>query len=316
MIDPPTPIPAPPSPAAPRAAPDIRLIAAASIAVAVAVMGLKYVAYLRTGSVALLSDALESIVNVITAIAALAAVHIAARPPDKSHPYGHHKIEYFSAVLEGVLIVVAAVLILHEAWGAIWQPRTIDAPVEGLLISGLATAINGGWSWYLVSRGRALMSRAIEADGWHLFTDVVTSVGVIAGLGLAALTGWPILDPLLAIAVALHILHAGFGLARDSVSGLMDEAAPPEIQARIRELIRQNGDGALQVHDIRTRHAGPVTFIEFHLVVPGAMTVADSHAICDRLEFAIRSEIQGAQISIHVEPEHKAKDKGAGTVTL
>lgn len=315
MIDPqPTAAPRPTGPA--RAASNITLIAAASIVVAVAVMALKYVAYLRTGSVALLSDALESIVNVITAIAALAAVHIAARPPDKSHPYGHHKIEYFSAVLEGALIIVAAVLIMREAWAAIWHPRTIDAPVEGLLISGLATAANAGWSWFLVSRGRKFMSRAVEADGWHLFTDVVTSIGVIVGLGLATLTGWPILDPLLAIAVALHILHAGFGLARDSVSGLMDEAASPEIQARIREIIRRNGDGALQVHDIRTRHAGPVTFIEFHLVAPGTMTVADSHAICDRLEHAIRADIEGAQISIHVEPEHKAKDKDKGAVTI
>lgn len=287
-----------------------------SIAVALAVMALKYLAYARTGSVALLSDALESIVNVITAIAAFGAVKLSARPPDKSHPYGHHKIEYFSAVIEGALIVVAALLILHEAWGAIWNPRSIDAPVEGLLISGVATAINGGWSYYLVTYGRKVLSRAIEADGWHLFTDVVTSIGVIVGLGLAAVTGWPILDPLLAVAVALHILHAGFQIARDSVSGLMDEAASPEIQDRIRSLIRANGDGALQVHDIRTRHAGPVTFIEFHLVVPGTMTVSDSHDICDRLEQAIRDNIQGAQTSIHVEPEFKAKSKGSGTVNL
>jgi cation diffusion facilitator family transporter len=127
------------------------------------------------------------------------------------------------------------------------------------------------------------------------------------------MTGWPILDPLLAIAVALHILYAGFLIARDSLSGLMDEAATPEIQKQIRDVIRRNGGGAQQVHDIRTRHAGPVTFIEFHLVVPGAMSVADSHAICDRLESAIRAEIEGAQVTIHVEPEHKAK---AGAVEL
>ncbi len=300
----------------PRPGATLSVIAMCSIAVAIAVMGLKYVAYLKTGSVALLSDALESIVNVITAIAALAAVIIGSRPPDRSHPYGHHKIEYFSAVIEGVLIVVAALLIIREAWDALWHPRAIEAPMLGLAINGVATALNAAWSWFLISRGRAMRSPALEADGWHLFTDVATSLGVIAGLGLAAVTGWPILDPLLAVIVALHILHAGGKIAVKSVSGLMDEAAPAEIQSQIRAVIRQNGDGALQVHDIKTRHAGPVTFVDFHLVVPGSMTVADSHAICDRLEDAIRKDIEGAQISIHVEPENKAKDKDKGALTI
>lgn len=315
----PLPEPGPTEPAsAPRPAPGAALgvIAACSIAVAFAVMGLKYVAYLKTGSVALLSDALESIVNVITAVAALAAVRIGARPPDRSHPYGHHKIEYFSAVIEGVLIVVAALLIIREAWDALWHPRAIDAPALGLAINGFATAINAGWSWFLISRGRAMRSPALEADGWHLFTDVATSLGVIAGLALAAVTGWPILDPLLAVIVALHILHAGGKIAVKSVSGLMDEAAPAEIQSQIRSIIRQNGNGALQVHDIKTRNAGPVTFVDFHLVVPGSMTVAESHAICDRLEDALRRDIEGAQISIHVEPEYKAKGKDKGAIVI
>lgn len=301
--------------AAARAPLRLATIAGVNIAVALLVMALKYLAYLFTGSVALLSDALESIVNLITAIAALVSIQIAARPPDTSHPYGHHKVEYFSAVVEGVLIVVAAILILREAWEALPHPHAIAAPTVGMLISGVATTILAGWSWFLVSRGRAMRSRALEADGWHLFSDVATSLGVLAGLGLAMLTGWPVLDPLLAICVALYILFAGFKLARDSVSGLMDEAASPEIQSQITALIRENGNGALQVHDIRTRHAGPATFIEFHLVVPGVMTVADSHDICDRLEHAIKDAVEGAQISIHVEPEFKAKAKGAVTLS-
>lgn len=286
-------------------------VALVSIAVAVLVMAIKYLAYLKTGSVALYSDALESIVNVVTAVAALIAVRISAQPPDKSHPYGHHKVEYFSAVLEGALIIVAALMIIKEAWAALLVPRQIDQPVVGLLINGVATALNGAWSWFLITRGRAWRSPALVADGWHLFTDVATSLGVIVGLALAALTGWPVLDPLLAAGVALHILHAGFKITRDSMSSLMDEAAPPEIQSRIRETIRANGGGALQVHDIRTRHAGPATFIDFHLVVPGTMSVSEAHAICDRLEDAIRTSIEGAQVTIHVEPEYKAKAKGA-----
>ena len=289
----------------------ISATALASIFVAVAVMGIKYLAYLRTGSVALYSDALESIVNVITAVVALLAVQVSRRPADKRHQFGHHKAEFFSAVLEGVLIVVAALMILHEAWGAFLKPRALDQPFLGLLINGVATAMNGAWSWFLISRGKAWRSPALAADGWHLLTDVATSLGVLVGLVLAAVTGWNILDPLLAAAVAVNILWAGYQLMSHSMSGLMDEAVDGEIQERIRTAIAGNGDGALQVHDIRTRHAGRATFIEFHLVVPGDMTVMRSHEICDRLEDALRSEVEGAEVVIHVEPEHKAKTKGA-----
>jgi cation diffusion facilitator family transporter len=288
-----------------------QLVAAISIAVALAVMGIKYVAYLMTGSVALFSDALESIVNVLTAIAALIAIRVGAHPPDRRHPFGHHKAEYFSAVLEGALIIVAALLIFHEAYGALLKPRALTEPAQGLLVNGLATAINAGWAWLLISRGRAWKSPALSGDGRHLLSDVITSVGVLGGLVLATLTGWSILDPLIAGAVAVNILRMGYNLASQSMSHLMDEAATPEIQTRIREAIRTNADGALQAHDIRTRTAGPATFIEFHLVVPGGMTVEVAHEICDRLEDAIEGEIDGAEVVIHVEPEKKAKHKGA-----
>lgn len=288
-----------------------RLIAGASIGVAVAVLGIKYVAFLMTGSVALLSDALESIVNVLTAVAALIAIRIGSQPPDRHHPFGHHKAEYFSAVLEGALIIVAALLIFHEAYGALLEPRTLRQPAAGLLVNGLATAINAGWAWVLINRGRILNSPALSGDGQHLVSDVITSVGVLAGLVLATLTGWSILDPLLAGAVAVNILRIGYQLAIESMSKLIDEAASPEIEARIRTAIRANGGGALQAHDIRTRTAGPQTFIEFHLVVPGGMTVEAAHDICDRLEEAIETELKGADVVIHVEPEFKAKGKGA-----
>jgi cation diffusion facilitator family transporter len=277
-------------------------------------MALKYGAFLVTGSVALYSDALESIVNLVTAVAALIAIYISSQPADRKHPFGHHKAEYLSAVLEGALIVVAAILILREAYDALVSPRAIEDFGLGMVISGLATALNGAWSAFLIRRGRSLRSPALVADGWHLLSDVVTSVGVIAGLFLAAVTGLRVLDPLLAIAVAVYILWSGSKIALSSMSGLLDEAADSEIQARIRDAIRRSGDGALEAHDVRTRQAGRAIFIEFHLVVPGSMTVHAAHEICDKLEAALEAEIEGSEVVIHVEPEHKAKDhlsKGA-----
>jgi len=286
------------------------LVAATSIGVAIVVMGIKYLAYLVTDSVALFSDALESIVNVLTAIAALIAIRIGSQPPDRRHPFGHHKAEYFSAVLEGALIIVASLLIFREALGAILKPRAIDQPALGLLINFAATIINAAWAWLLINRGRVWSSPALAGDGRHLLSDVVTSFGVLAGLILATLTGWSILDPIIACIVAVNILRIGYNLTKESISQLLDEAASPEIQARIRKAIEANSDGALQAHDIRTRTAGPATFIEFHLVVPGAMTVIAAHQICDQVEAAIESEIAGAQVVIHIEPEHEAKGRG------
>lgn len=285
----------------------VQTMAVGSIIVAFIVMGIKYLAYLKTGSVALYSDALESIVNVVTALAALVAIRIGMRPPDANHPFGHHKAEYLSAVLEGALIVIAALMILREAYTAFLSPRQLTEPAVGLAINGAATALNAAWAMLLMSRGRVWGSLALVADGKHLMTDVVTSVGVFVGLVLATLTGWAILDPLLACAVAVNILWTGYGLAKESMSGLLDERASPDIEKRIRAAIAANGAGALEAHDIRTRHAGRMTFIEFHLVVPGTMTVADAHSICDRLEDAIEAELIDADVIIHVEPDEKAK---------
>lgn len=294
----------------------LRIIAGGSIAVALAVMAFKYAAYLVTGSVALYSDALESIVNLVTAVAALFAIHVSAQPADRKHPFGHHKAEYLSAVLEGALIVVAALLIMREAYDALVRPRAIEGFGVGLALSALATALNGGWSAFLIREGRKLRSPALVADGWHLLSDVMTSVGVIAGVLLVAVTGINVLDPLLAVAVAVYILWSGSRIVMASMSGLLDEAADGEIQARIREAIRRGGGGALEAHDVRTRQAGRATFIEFHLVVPGTMTVHAAHEICDRLEAALKAEIDGSDVVIHVEPEHKAKDHSKGTIPL
>jgi cation diffusion facilitator family transporter len=285
-------------------------LAVGSILVGLAVLGIKYLAYAVTGSVALYSDALESFVNVITAIAALLAVRLAEQPPDHNHPYGHYKVEYFSAVLAGALITVAALLILREAWAAVLAPRPIAAPGLGLGLAALASVINAAWARVLVSRGRRLRSPALVADGKHLVSDVVTSVGVILGIALALYTGWAILDPALAALVAVNILWSGWKVIRESLGGLMDEAVPDAELGRIRDVISQHAVGAIEAHDVRTRNAGRVIFIDFHLVVPAQMSVRDAHDICDRIERALKATVEGALITIHVEPENKAKLSG------
>lgn len=288
----------------------VRSLAQGSIAVGIIVLGLKYAAYHLTGSVALLSDAIESIVNVVTAVVAFMTISLSAKPADDEHPYGHHKAEYFSAVLEGVLIVLAAILILREAYYGYLTPRQLDAPWLGLAINGVSTAINAGWAFVLVRRGRAMSSPALTADGRHLFTDVVSSIGVLGGVGIAALTGIAVLDPLLAALVAVNILWAGWSLMKESLSGLMDEAISPALLATIKQTISAHAVGAIEAHDLRTRQAGSMTFIDFHLVVAGTTTVSAAHDICDNLERAIRREIGEALITIHVEPDDKAKHSG------
>jgi cation diffusion facilitator family transporter len=294
----------------------IERIATANIAVALIVITLKYIAYVVSGSVALYSDALESIVNVMTAIAAYGAIRLSAVPPDSDHPFGHHKAEFLAAMFEGAMIAVAAVLIMIKAYSGLTEGVKLEHSSLGLAINALSTAINAGWAWAMIRWGNSWRSPALVADGQHLLTDVITSIGVIVGLGFAVLTGWQILDPLIAAIIAVNILMMGYKIAMDSMSRLMDQAASPEIEARIRGAIEANGGGALQAHDIRTRQAGRALFIEFHLVVPGSMTVDEAHAICDRLEDSIEQNIEGSEVVIHVEPEHKAKSQASGVVPL
>ncbi|MGN8023188.1 cation diffusion facilitator family transporter [Phyllobacterium sp. 22229] len=278
-----------------------------SIFVGMGVLALKYAAYHVTGSVALYSDALESIVNVVAALAAWWAIRVSHKPADQNHPFGHHKAEYFSAVLEGVLIVVAALLILREVWSAWETPKVMEEPWLGLAINGGASLVNALWATLLISRARRHKSPALLADGKHIMTDVVTSAGVFIGLVGAVITGWTFLDPLLAVIVALNILWQGWTVIGSSVQGLMDVGVPTEETMRIRDIISANAGGALEVHDLKTRIAGRVTFIEFHLVVHASMSVGDAHVICDRMENALMEQIPDSSVVIHVEPEEEAK---------
>ena len=285
-------------------------IAGTTILVGVAVLAMKAAAWRLTGSAALYSDALESVVNVVASLVAFGALRLAARPADANHPYGHDKVEFFAAVIEGVLIIVAAGSILQHAWTTWNQPASLQQPWLGLGINAVSTMVNAGWAAVLVWAGKRHRSPALAADGRHLWTDVVTSVGITAGLVLAVQTGLHWLDPALAVGVAASVLWSGVSLVTDSVGGLMDAAPAGVIVERIRLLVGQHADGAIEAHDLRTRHAGRLTYLEFHLVVPGDMRVAEAHAICDRIEAALKAEVEGLVITIHVEPELKAKHSG------
>jgi cation diffusion facilitator family transporter len=285
-------------------------IASFSIVLGVGVLALKTGAWWLTNSAALFSDALESTVNVAASIIALVALRFAERPADANHTYGHQKAEFFAAVIEGALIIVASVAILQHAWQSWRYPVPFALPWQGLALNGLATVLNGVWGMILLRAGRQNRSMTLTADGRHLWADVVTSVAILAGLGLAAWTGLPVLDPLIAAMIAVYVLWSGTSLITESVSGLMDAAPPPDVVERIRNLVGEHAEGALEVHDLRTRHAGRLTYLEFHLVVPGDMRVSEAHAICDRIEAALKAEMQQLTITIHVEPEGKAKHHG------
>lgn len=274
------------------------------------VLGLKGAAWWLTGSAALYSDALESTVNVVASLLAWGAIALAERPADANHPYGHGKVEFFAAVVEGMLISVAAMLIFAEAWETWSLGRTLAMPFHGLGLNAIATGINAVWSYVLIRAGRRLRSPALAADGRHLLSDVVTSAGIAAGVFLAVLTGVPALDPLLAAATGIYVLWSGIQMISRSVNGLMDSAPEPAVVDRIKELVANSATGAIEAHDLRTRHAGQLSFLEFHLVVPGHLTVSEAHQICDRIEAALKAEMGHLLITIHVEPEEKAKHDG------
>ena len=285
-------------------------IASFSIVLGVGVLALKAGAWWLTNSAALFSDGLESTVNVAASIIALVALRFAERPADANHTYGHQKAEFFAAVIEGALIIVASLAILQHAWETWRNPVPFVLPWQGLALNGLATVLNGVWGSVLLRSGRQNRSMTLVADGKHLWADVVTSVAILAGLGLAIWTGRREVDPLIAAAIAIYVLWSGTSLIGESVSGLMDAAPPPEVVERIRQLVAEHAEGALEVHDLRTRHAGRLTYLEFHLVVPGDMRVSEAHDICDRIEAALKAEMQYLTTTIHVEPEGKAKHHG------
>jgi cation diffusion facilitator family transporter len=290
----------------PRMTPAERF-ALGSILLGCVVLGLKTLAWWLTGSAALYSDALESIVNVAASAVALAALRFAAKPADDNHPYGHDKAEFFSAVIEGVMIVIAAGAIFDEAWHAWQTPRTFNVPLRGIALSAAATVINAIWAWVLLRAGKRLRSATLRADGRHLVSDVVSASGIVLGFGLAVLSGYQKLDPLIAAATGCYVLWSGASLIRGSVGGLMDMAPDPSVLQRINDLIAEHGTGMIEAHDIRAREAGKAIFVDFHLVVPGTMSVSESHAICDRIEAALKQDMTHLAITIHVEPEEKAK---------
>ncbi|MBB2206214.1 cation diffusion facilitator family transporter [Gluconacetobacter takamatsuzukensis] len=292
--------------------PDISKTALAwtSLGVSIAALGLKYAAWRVTGSIALYSDAIETIINVVAALTGLWALHIASLPPDENHTYGHYKAEYLSAVAEGVLVLMTALVIGREAWIDWQHPSMPDAPLSGILLNGSAGVLNLAWALVLLRAGRAKRSPTLVAAGQHVMSDVWTTIGLVGGFILIPLTGWPWIDALLAGLIALNVLRVGWGMMRESIAALMDEAPDPDTLEAIRQVIAASGRGAIEAHDLRARIVGAMAFVEFHLVVPGSMSVDAAHEICDRIEAALRARIGDALIHIHVEPDRKAKHCG------
>ena len=273
-----------------------------SIAAALATIALKGIAWQLTGSVGLLSDAIESFVNLAGAIMALAMLTIAARPADDSHAHGHGKAEYFSSAFEGFLIFVAALSIVWAAINRLLNPQPLEAVGAGLVVSALASVINLGVARVLLRAGRAFHSITLEADAHHLMTDVWTSAGVIVGVALVVLTGWWWLDPLIAIVVAGNILLTGWTLMRRSADGLMDASLPAEQLAQIDALLAAYRTRGFGFHALRTRQAGRRAFVTLHLLVPGEWTVTQGHDLAETLEAELRALVPNLHATLHVEP--------------
>jgi cation diffusion facilitator family transporter len=275
-----------------------------SIATSFGTIILKFGAYFLTGSVSLWSDALESLVNLAAGLVALGALMVAEQPADDRHTYGHDKAEYFSSGVEGALILVAAVSIIWSAAHRLIEPEPLARLGPGILVAFLAGAMNFATARIMLKVARQHDSITIEADAKHLLTDVWTSVGIIAGLMIVmAMPQWAILDPLMAMAVGVHIIVTGVSLLRRSADGLMDAALPPAEVKRAETLIGAELPAGSSFHALRTRKAGARRFLEFHLLVPGTMSVLDSHSLCDRIEAALTAHLATAHVTIHVEPQ-------------
>lgn len=273
-----------------------------SITAALATILIKTTAYLITDSVGLLSDAIESVVNLLAAIMALTMLTIAARPPDKSHTYGHGKAEYFSSNTEGVLIIVAALSIVATAVNRLLHPQPIQDIGIGVVISSAASVLNLVVAQILFKVGKEKGSITLEADAHHLMTDVWTSVGVLTGVAAVALTGWYILDPLIALAVALNIIYTGIKLVRRSVDGLMDASLSAEEMEHIHAVLDRYREQKINFHALRTRQAGARHFISMHVLVPGEWSVHDAHHIAENIENDIREAVQNSVVFTHLEP--------------
>ncbi|MDP3231190.1 MAG: cation diffusion facilitator family transporter [Myxococcales bacterium] len=284
------------------AAPSLKKYVWLSIAAAVATIGLKGAAWALTGSVGLLSDALESFVNLAGALMALWMMWLSEQPADEDHAWGHGKAEYFSSAFEGFLIFLAAVSIAVSAVLRLMHPKALEAVAIGLGVSVAASVINFAVSRVLAKVGKAHHSVILEADAHHLMTDVWTSVGVIVGVGLVAVTGWLWLDPVLALLVAANILFTGWRLMKRSASGLMDEALPPETVAKVEALLEPYRRQGLDFHALRTRQAGSRAFVTLHVLVPGSWTVKEGHDLVERIEVEMLALLPNGHVTTHLEP--------------
>jgi cation diffusion facilitator family transporter len=273
-----------------------------SVAVAVATIALKAGAWWVTGSVSLLSDALESVVNLAGAVFALLMVTLAAQPPDEDHPYGHHKAEYFSSGFEGVMIVFAALAICVAAAQRLFEPQPIEDVGLGLALSLVSSALNGALAFAMLRKAREHRSMALEADARHLYTDVWTSLGVVVGLVAVQLSGWLWLDPLVAMAIALNILREGVSLVRRSADGLMDRALEPEVQAEIERTLEVFRHQAIRFDHVVTRRAGQRRFVDVHMHMPAGWTLGRAAALRTSVEQALMSAVPGLRATIQLLP--------------
>jgi len=272
-----------------------------SIAAAAVTISLKMVAYLLTGSVGLLSDAIESLVNMVGAVMALSMLTVAARPADDEHAFGHGKAEYFSSGVEGALILVAAVSIAVASVTRLLSPRPVEQVGIGLAVSAVASLVNLGVARLLRRAATVHRSVTLDANASHLLTDVWTSAGVIAGVGAVGLTGWHPLDPIIALAVAVNILRTGVRIVGKSVLGLMDTALPPEEMMAVRRMLDRYVEAGVQFHAFRTRQSGARRFISFHVLVPGGWTVQRGHALLEEIERGIRDTVPNVTLLTHLE---------------
>ena len=281
----------------------LRKTALLSITTSIVTLILKFGAYFLTDSVGLLSDALEAFVNLAAGLVAFGALTVAEQPADDRHMYGHDKAEYFSSGVEGALILIAAGSIIFAALERFLHPAELQSLGPGLILGLFAAAMNFIAARIMLKVGREHDSITIEADAKHLMTDVWTSAGVLGGLLVVMfMPQWHVLDPLIAVAVGIHIVFTGIGLLRRTVEGLMDTALSPEEIGQTVQIIQLQLPPDTSYHDLRTRKAGPRRFMEFHLVVPGQTSVNDSHALCDRIECAISEKLSKVSVTIHVEP--------------
>ena len=274
-----------------------------SVATAIVTIALKVVAWWVTGSVGLLADAAESVVNLVAAVVALVAITVAERPADDDHQYGHSKAEYFSAVVEGAMIFVAASFILYTGVERLINPVPLGSLGVGLGISVVAAVINGVVGTLLVRAGARHRSPTLKADGRHLLTDVVTSAGVVIGVALVWITGWEVLDPIVAVAVGLNILFIGYRLVHESGMGLMDATLPEEDNRAIEAVLdRHRQPGRVDFHELRTRESGKWRFVEFHALVPGDWSVDRGHDLVEKVEQEIHAALPHSHITTHLEP--------------